>query len=87
MNEVTKEDINRIYDKLEPMASDISSIKADLRYRPVYERPCEGLKEHLQSHKAKETVWNSTWVQACVDIVKIAIVSLVTFFFVTKKNS
>jgi hypothetical protein len=41
MAEVTKEDINRIYDKLEPMATDLAVIKSQM-------------EEHLKSHKTWE---------------------------------
>ena len=76
MAEVTKEDLNRLYDKLEPMAEDLAVVKDRMERLPVLPaRPCEQLSGHLDEHKA----WKRPIIRAVVDVVKMAIVGAVCF--------
>lgn len=83
MTAATKADIERIYDKLEPIAADVASIKTRLDLTPnIPDRPCTQLTEHLDEHKDTVMTWKKSAVRAAVDLVKLATVALVTWLFV-----
>lgn len=76
MADVTKADLNRIYDKLEPMAEDLAVVKDRMERLPeLPPRPCEQLNTHLDEHKA----WKRPIIRAVIDVVKITIVGTVCF--------
>ena len=81
----TKADINRIYDRLEPMAQDLASIKTRLDLTPPPpKQPCTFLETHLDDHKKTANTWKTSVIRTVVDVVKMAIVAVVTYFFVKK---
>lgn len=74
MAEVTKADLNRIYDKLEPMAEDLAVVKDRMERLPAA-RPCQQLNNHLNEHRA----WKRPIIRAAVDMVKMAVVGAICF--------
>lgn len=76
MTDITQADLNRLYDKLDPMAEDLAVVKDRMERLPVLpDRPCEQLSVHLDEHKA----WKRPVIRAAVDIVKMAVVGAVCF--------
>ena len=70
MSEVTKEDINRIYDTLEPMGKDLAVIKSQMGEH------LGRLEKHLDSHEDTLKTWKH---MAIGGVVKVAVVSIIGF--------
>jgi len=52
MAEVTKEDLNRLYDIVEPMREDIAAIKTRIELMPSQRRrPCPDFEQHIREHR------------------------------------
>ncbi len=82
----TKDDINRIHDRLDPIAENLAEIRATLKLMPkTPKQPCTYLDSHLTEHKATTNTWKTFFIRATVDVVKMALVAIATYFFV-KKN-
>jgi len=84
MTQATKDDINRVYDKLEPMARSITQIETKLEMMVIPKQPCVFLEAHLEEQKDAQKTWKSSFVRAVVDVAKMGIVAVVTWFFVKK---
>lgn len=84
----TKKDIERLYDKIEPMSVNIAVILTKLEDMPeMPARPCtfhtelkEDVDAHISEHKENVRTWRQPVIRALVDMAKIAIVFLMAFF-------
>ncbi len=87
MSEIaTKDDINRIYDKLEPIAESLTRVETRLDLMPTpLKQPCNFLNSHLNDHKTTVKTWKSSVIRACVDMAKMGVVAALTYLWVTKK--
>jgi len=80
MAEVTKEDINRLYDKIEPIAASVVRILTVLESMPgPPPRPCSTLTEHLETHKENKSRWQTPLVSNLIGFVRMGLVALVTW--------
>ena len=80
MAEVTKEDINRIYDKMQPIAEGLVRIEERLKNMPQpAPRPCSTLTEHLEAHKENKSRWQTPLVSNVIGLVRMGLVALVTW--------
>jgi len=70
-NEITKDDINRIYDKLEPLAEGVVRIETKLDI-------------HLESHKDVVNFWGKPLIRNALDLVRLAVVAIVAYLFARK---
>ena len=84
MTQATKDDINRVYDKLEPMARSITQIETKLEMMVIPKQPCVFLETHLEEHKDTQKTWKSSFTRAVVDVIKMGVVAIITWFFVKK---
>ena len=81
--EVTKEDLNRIYDAIGPMQQDIAEIKTTLKLLPQPpKQPCQWQEQlrkefdgHIIAHNVNVRDWKGAFIKASVDIIKLAIVA------------
>ena len=82
MLEVTKEDLNRIYDAMTPMQQDIAEIKTTLKLLPQPpKQPCQWQEQlrkefdgHIGVHDKTAWNWKEAFIRAAVDIIKLAVV-------------
>ena len=84
MTQATKDDITRVYDKLEPMAKSIAQIETKLEMMGIPKQPCIFLENHLDDHNDIQKTWKSSFIRTVVDLAKMAIVAVATWFFVKK---
>lgn len=83
--EVTKDDLNRLYDIIEPMRTDIAAIKTKLEIMPAPpKRPCqyhEALKvivdSHIQSATQNVRDWKLMLIGLAGDLLKYAAIAAV----------
>ena len=68
--EVTKEDLNRVYDRIDGIQTDVTEIKVGIAT----------IQTKLEGQKAAR----KPFVRAGFDLIKIAIVAIVTYFFARK---
>jgi len=85
MAEVTKEDINRIYDKLDPMGESIVRIETQLKLMVIPAQPCAKLTEHLADCKDTKKTFKTAMIRAVVDVGKVCIGGVIVYFFSNKK--
>ena len=75
--EVTKEDLNRVYDKMEPMAADIAEIKAILKMMPQPEkRPCPyyyALEKAFNIHINEQLTNYRDWKMVGMDMLQSSV--------------
>ncbi len=87
--QATKADIEKLHEKLNPMAIDIGSIKTWIELQPepvkLPERPCTFFTAHVEEHKEVTTTWRRSAIRACVDVIKMAIVAVVVYFVVKRQ--
>ncbi len=72
MAEVTKEDITRIHDKLDPMATDLAVIKFQM-------------KEHLELHKDTLKTWKHMAINGVIKVTVALIVGVVCYCWGMRK--
>lgn len=80
-SEVSKDDLNRIYDAIGPMQRDIAEIKTTLKLMPgPPARPCDfhvqlrkEFDGHLGEHLDTQRGVKQAVIRAAVDIIKLAI--------------
>ena len=99
MAEVTKEDIAEVHKRIDlvnvtmtEVKVSMAEIKTTLSFQPkMPDRPCEyqvDLKKdfdgHLDDHKETKKTWQKPIVRTVIDLVKMAIVALVTWLFLRK---
>jgi len=85
MTDVTKVDIDRIYDKLEPMGKSIVRIETQLKFMVIPSQPCFELEKHLADCKDTKRTFKTAIIRAVVDIGKVCIGGLIVYFFANKK--
>jgi hypothetical protein len=72
--EVEKNDLTRLYDIIEPMKTDLATIKAQLSMMPKPEpRPCPYLTNHLTDHK--------DWKLQALDLLKMLVAAALIGLF------
>jgi hypothetical protein len=82
--EVEKTDLTRLYDIIEPMKTDIATIKAKLEVMPKPEpRPCPYLSTHLSDHKD----WKLQALDLAKMLVAAAIIGLFGYFAGQRKQN
>jgi len=85
----TKADIDRLYDRLDPMAIDVAVIKSRMESLPE-PRPCEyfvGLKKEVDTHidEAKDATqtWKKSVIAALVSAAKMALIFLLASWVIS----
>lgn len=95
MSEVTKQDIGNLHKRIDDLVEvtttvRISLTRIEMRFesmpKPIElpERPCTFFKEHIKDHKKTIGIWHNSLVRTAIDIVKLAIVAVVTWLFVRR---
>ncbi|HPS54027.1 MAG TPA: hypothetical protein PLP05_00370 [Sedimentisphaerales bacterium] len=86
MDKATSDAINRIYDKLEPISESVTRIETQLSLLPPQpKRPCEFLDKHIEDHNENKRTWYSSLVGSGVDMLKMAAVAVITYFFMKRQ--
>ena len=85
MADVTKEDMNRIYDKLDPMERSIVRIETQLSLMTIPSQPCDKLAEHLRECNDTKKTFKTAFIRSIVDVGKVCVGGLIVYFFSNKK--
>lgn len=78
----TKADIERLHDKLDPMAIDVAVIKAKMVDLPR-SRPCEYLVQHLSDASDTKKSLKKSIIGALVGVAKMAIIFLIATWVIS----
>ena len=100
MAEVTKADIQEVHRRIDDMVGEqnqtnicLARIDTTLKLMPkLPDRPCEqlvslksGLNGHIADHKDNKRIWQRPIIGTVVDLVKMAVVALVTWLCLRKE--
>lgn len=92
MSYATKEDINRVFDKVENVQNDVSDLKSTFTelkttfdLTPKIKQPCKWLNDHLGTHKHTATTVVDYIIKKAIDIAALAIIGLIMFYFANAK--
>lgn len=88
--EVTKEDIIRIHDKMDKMATDLAEVKTTMKLNPPVKQPCKWHNElenkfdkHIENHTQKieesQTKTKDRWMGVLFKIIEWAAIALIAF--------
>ncbi|KKN77243.1 hypothetical protein LCGC14_0362210 [marine sediment metagenome] len=72
MAQATKADIERLYDKLDPIGKDVAVIKSQLA-------------EHLKTHQTTRTTWQRSVIGGLVHMIEVAVIAGVAYLWGTKQ--
>lgn len=84
--DIEKEDINRIYDLLQPLIKDVAAMQATLKGL-VHQSPCRTLNSHLNKHSLDKRDWKRAITSGLVDLGKMGIVACLTYFIMRAKGT
>jgi hypothetical protein len=92
MSEVTKEDVNQVHKRIDDLVEvttliRISVTKIEMAIpKPIKlpARPCHFFEEHVQEHKDNVKTWKDTVIKNTVDVLKLGIVALITYYLATR---
>ena len=79
MAEVTKEDINRIYDKLEPITKGMVAVEIKLQSLG------EKMDDHIKEHRESGRTWKRVLIGGAVRIACTAMVGVFCYLWGIKK--
>ena len=95
MAEVTKQDISELHKRIDEVVEIVTDVRVSqgkmetrlemLVIPEIPERPCQFLETHMKKHKETIQLWEKPLVRTVIDLVKMAIVAVVTWLFVRKQ--